>query len=220
MASELNNGKDSLIRRAERSGCRSCPSQRPNWPWHAGHVAEGRRIVARQSGIVSRVAAVSLVVIAAALFAWGKFALSLDRRGAVRRRRSSVASNRRAPLMGVDGTYGFVYCGNRGLGMSVFSINGEQVVGRDLAGSVYDGPPCKMQTATSCLMCKCRYRPGSHWCRVLPHRISRMRGRSAGRSRQLLVTASHKWSSSPGRHGDVEKDSRRKCRACEKRIHP
>jgi hypothetical protein len=41
--------------------------------------------------------------------------------------------------MGADGTYGFVYYGNRGLGMSVFSINGEQVVGRDLAGSVYDG---------------------------------------------------------------------------------
>ena len=26
-------------------------------------------------------------------------------------------------LMGIDGTYGFVYCGNRGLGIGVFSIN-------------------------------------------------------------------------------------------------
>jgi hypothetical protein len=45
--------------------------------------------------------------------------------------------------MGVDGTYGFVYCGNRGLGMGVFSINGEHVVGRDLAGSTYGGTAVK-----------------------------------------------------------------------------
>jgi hypothetical protein len=41
--------------------------------------------------------------------------------------------------MGIDGTYGFVYCGNRGLGMGVLSINGEHVEGRDLAGATYEG---------------------------------------------------------------------------------
>jgi hypothetical protein len=41
--------------------------------------------------------------------------------------------------MGIDGTYGFVYCGNRGLGIGVFSINGDRIEGRDFAGSSYEG---------------------------------------------------------------------------------
>jgi hypothetical protein len=41
--------------------------------------------------------------------------------------------------MGIDGTYGFVYCGNRGLGIGVFSINGDRIEGRDFAGSSYGG---------------------------------------------------------------------------------
>jgi hypothetical protein len=41
--------------------------------------------------------------------------------------------------MGIDGTYGFVYCGNRGLGAGVFSIKGERLEGRDFAGSNYNG---------------------------------------------------------------------------------
>jgi hypothetical protein len=41
--------------------------------------------------------------------------------------------------MGIDGTYGLVYCGNRGLGMGVFSINNDQIEGRDFAGSTYKG---------------------------------------------------------------------------------
>ena len=41
--------------------------------------------------------------------------------------------------MGIDGTYGFVYCGNRGVGMGVFTITGTQVEGRDFVGSGYSG---------------------------------------------------------------------------------
>ena len=41
--------------------------------------------------------------------------------------------------MGIDGTYGFVYCGNRGLGIGVFSINGDRIEGRDFAGCSYEG---------------------------------------------------------------------------------
>jgi hypothetical protein len=41
--------------------------------------------------------------------------------------------------MGIDGTYGFVYCGNRGFGIGVFSINGGHIEGRDFAGSSYKG---------------------------------------------------------------------------------
>jgi hypothetical protein len=41
--------------------------------------------------------------------------------------------------MGIDGTYGFVFCGNRGLGMGVFWINGDHVEGRDYAGNSYEG---------------------------------------------------------------------------------
>jgi hypothetical protein len=41
--------------------------------------------------------------------------------------------------MGIDGTYGFVYCGNRGLGIGVFSINGDRIEGRDFAGGSYKG---------------------------------------------------------------------------------
>jgi hypothetical protein len=41
--------------------------------------------------------------------------------------------------MDIDGTYGFVYCGNRGLGAGVFSINGDRFEGRDLAGGSYNG---------------------------------------------------------------------------------
>jgi hypothetical protein len=41
--------------------------------------------------------------------------------------------------MGIDGTYGFVYCGNSGLGIGVLSISGDQIKGRDFAGSSYMG---------------------------------------------------------------------------------
>lgn len=41
--------------------------------------------------------------------------------------------------MGIDGTYGFVYCGNRGLGIGVFLVEGQRVEGRDFAGGRYMG---------------------------------------------------------------------------------
>ena len=41
--------------------------------------------------------------------------------------------------MGIDGTYGFVYCGNRGLGIGVFLVEGQRVEGRDFAGCSYMG---------------------------------------------------------------------------------
>jgi hypothetical protein len=41
--------------------------------------------------------------------------------------------------MDLDGTYGFVYCGNGGLGAGVFSINGDRFEGRDIGGSSYKG---------------------------------------------------------------------------------
>ena len=45
--------------------------------------------------------------------------------------------------MGIDGTYGFVYCGNRGLGIGVFLIEGQRIEGRDFAGGVYKGTAVK-----------------------------------------------------------------------------
>src|SRR5262245_38628769 len=45
--------------------------------------------------------------------------------------------------MGIDGTYGFVYCGNRGLGIGVFLIEGQRIEGRDFAGGVYKGTAAK-----------------------------------------------------------------------------
>jgi hypothetical protein len=41
--------------------------------------------------------------------------------------------------MGIDGTYGFVYCGNRGLGIGVFLVEAQRLEGRDFAGGVYKG---------------------------------------------------------------------------------
>jgi hypothetical protein len=41
--------------------------------------------------------------------------------------------------MGIDGTYGFVYCGNRGLGIGVFLVEGQRLEGRDFAGGIYKG---------------------------------------------------------------------------------
>ena len=41
--------------------------------------------------------------------------------------------------MGIDGTYGFVYCGNRGLGIGVFLVEGQRIQGRDFAGCSYMG---------------------------------------------------------------------------------
>ena len=41
--------------------------------------------------------------------------------------------------MSIDGTYGFVYCGNRGLGIGVFLVEGQRVEGRDFAGGRYMG---------------------------------------------------------------------------------
>ena len=34
--------------------------------------------------------------------------------------------------MGIDGTYGFVYCGNRGLGIGVFLVEGQRLEGARL----------------------------------------------------------------------------------------
>lgn len=42
--------------------------------------------------------------------------------------------------MRLDGTYGFVYCGNTGVGIGVFSINaGGEVTGSDAGGGRYRG---------------------------------------------------------------------------------
>jgi hypothetical protein len=41
--------------------------------------------------------------------------------------------------MNIDGTYGFVYCGNRSLGIGVFLINADRIEGRDFAGASYKG---------------------------------------------------------------------------------
>ena len=43
----------------------------------------------------------------------------------------------------MDGTYGFVYCGNRGLGIGVFLIEGQHIEGRDFAGGIYKGTAVK-----------------------------------------------------------------------------
>src|SRR5947207_2221436 len=39
----------------------------------------------------------------------------------------------------MDGTYGFVYCGNEGVGIGVFRVAGSQLTGTDLAGARYKG---------------------------------------------------------------------------------
>jgi hypothetical protein len=41
--------------------------------------------------------------------------------------------------MGIEGTYGFVYCGAEDIGIGAFSILGDTVIGRDFAGGSYTG---------------------------------------------------------------------------------
>jgi hypothetical protein len=70
--------------------------------------------------------------------------------------------------MSIDGTYGFVYCGNRGLGIGVFLIEGQRIQGRDFAGCGYMALPFKMERATHGLApstpsCPCRARRGFFW---------------------------------------------------------
>jgi hypothetical protein len=39
--------------------------------------------------------------------------------------------------MGIDGTYGFVYCGAEDIGIGAFTVTGSSVTGRDFAGGTY-----------------------------------------------------------------------------------
>jgi hypothetical protein len=41
--------------------------------------------------------------------------------------------------MGIEGTYGFVYCGAEDIGIGVFSIKDNVVTGRDYGGAAYTG---------------------------------------------------------------------------------
>jgi hypothetical protein len=41
--------------------------------------------------------------------------------------------------MAIDGTYGFVYCGSKGLGVGVFRVHGGSFEGTDYAGGRYEG---------------------------------------------------------------------------------
>jgi hypothetical protein len=41
--------------------------------------------------------------------------------------------------MSIDGAYGFVYSGANGIGIGMFTINGEKFRGVDFAGGQYDG---------------------------------------------------------------------------------
>jgi hypothetical protein len=41
--------------------------------------------------------------------------------------------------MAIDGSYGFVYCGNNGLGIGVFTVKGNRVESRDYFGVRYTG---------------------------------------------------------------------------------
>jgi hypothetical protein len=49
------------------------------------------------------------------------------------------ATLRRGWRMGIDGTYGFVYCGAEDVGIGVFTVTGSSVTGRDFAGGSYVG---------------------------------------------------------------------------------
>jgi hypothetical protein len=53
-----------------------------------------------------------------------------------RRRSLSLCSNADRPL---DGNYGFVYCGAAGLGVGIFNLNGDQIIGCDYGGGRYTG---------------------------------------------------------------------------------
>jgi hypothetical protein len=41
--------------------------------------------------------------------------------------------------MGIDGTYGFVYCGAEDIGIGAFTVKEGNVTGRDFGGGVYHG---------------------------------------------------------------------------------
>src|ERR1700722_8488170 len=41
--------------------------------------------------------------------------------------------------MALDDTYGFVYCGTAGLGVGIFNLNGDQIIGCDYGGGRYTG---------------------------------------------------------------------------------
>ena len=48
--------------------------------------------------------------------------------------------------MSLDGTYGFAYCGTAGLGVGVFNLYGDQIIGCDYGGGRYTGTAIKDTT--------------------------------------------------------------------------
>src|SRR5262245_28771101 len=70
---------------------------------------------------------------------------AVRRRGEVRggdggiREKLAKRNSREGRPMSINGTYGFVYCGNSGLGIGVFSVEGQRLEGRDFAGGIYEG---------------------------------------------------------------------------------
>jgi hypothetical protein len=62
--------------------------------------------------------------------------------------------------MALDGTYGFVYCGDIGLGLGVFTVTGGEVKGRDYAGGKYSGTAKEGPDGTITLALAFEVQPG------------------------------------------------------------
>ena len=50
--------------------------------------------------------------------------------------------------MALNGTYGFVYCGTAGLGVGIFNLNGDQIIGCDYGGGRYTGTAIQDSTGS------------------------------------------------------------------------
>ena len=50
--------------------------------------------------------------------------------------------------MALDGTYGFVYCGTAGVGVGIFNLTGDQIIGCDYGGGRYTGTAIEDSTGS------------------------------------------------------------------------
>jgi hypothetical protein len=117
--------------------------------------------------------------------------------------------------MGIEGTYGFVYCGNRGLGIGVFLVEGQRIEGRDFAGGRYMGAAVQDGKGNIQLDVQMQV-PGGTAAQDLPH------------TRHIHWTFPPAFGDGEPQmggvrragHSDSEEDSRQERRNRKKRVHP
>jgi hypothetical protein len=101
--------------------------------------------------------------------------------------------------MSIDGTYGFVYCGNRGLGIGVFLIERQRIEGRDFAGASYKGTAVQDGKGNIQLDVQMLAPAGVEMAQGTPPQELPHTRHIHWTFPRLSGTASHKWWNSPGR---------------------